>query len=256
MVKKKHFVLIYLVLLIIVLSIFVASAVIFYSVHKNSNKIQSGVYIKGINISGLTKDEAIKLVSEKLKLELNDQIILSYKNNEYYVEIEQFEAEFDVEDSVELAYNVGRSGNILKDIKDCTAVLMTKINIDPVLKYNEEALTSYLETIEAQLPDQLEQSSYYVDDDKVVITNGKNGAGIYIDELKEKIIVAIQDITYKNSCIDIPTYTEYPDKIDVEAIHNEVYRQMQNAYFTTEPRMVYSEVTGVDFDVKMVEEAI
>lgn len=256
MVKKKNFILIYLVLIMIVLGIFLTSATIFYLRHKNSDKIQPGVYIKGINISGLTKDEAINVVSENLEIELNDQIILSYKNNEYYVEIEQFEAEFDVEDSVELAYNVGRSGDILKDIKDCVAVLMTKINIDPVLKYNEEALVSYLETVETQLPDQLEQSSYYVDDDKVVITNGKNGAGIYIDELKEKIIVAIQDITYKNACIDIPTYIEYPDKIDVQAIHNDIYREMQNAYFTTEPRMVYSEVTGVDFNVQAVEEAI
>lgn len=256
MVKKKNFILIYLLLIAIMLGILIAGVVSFYIIHKNDETIQSGVYIKGINVSGLTKEEAVKLVKDNLDLELNDHLILKYKNYEYYVEVEQFEAQFDVEASVELAYEIGRSGNIIKDIKDYVTVLMSKIDVDPVLKYSEEALISYLEVIEAQLPDQLEQSSYYVDDDKVIITNGKNGAKIYMDELKETILEEVQDITYKNTCIDIPTFTEYPNKIDVVAIHDDVYRQMQNAYFTTEPRMVYAEVTGVDFDVQAVENAI
>lgn len=256
MVDKKHFILIYVVLIAVVIGILLASVITFYVCHKNSNKIQAGVSIKGINVSGLTKEEAQKLVSEKLKGELNDHLILKYKNYEYYVEIEQFEAEFDVESSIEMAYQIGRSGKIISDIREYAAVLMSKINIDPVLKYNAEGLKDYIETIQTQLPDQLEQSSYYVDDDKLIITNGKNGAKIKKEELEEIILAEVQDMTYKNTCIDIPTFTEYPDKIDVTSIHNEVFRQMQNAYYTTEPRMVYAEVTGVDFDAKAVEEAI
>ena len=256
MVKRKNFVLIYICLIAVFVGVLIASGIAFYTHHKNNDKIQSGVYIKGINVSGLTKDEAKKLVSDNLNTELNDHLILKYKNYEYYVEIEQFEAQFDLDASVEFAYKIGRSGNLFKDIKDYASVLMSKIDIDCALTYNEEELRSYLETLQAQLPDQLEQSSYYVDDDKVIITNGKNGANIYIDELEETIIEQIQDISYKNSCIDIPTYTEYPDKINVQAIHDDVYRQMQNAYFTTEPRMVYAEVTGVDFSVQDVENAI
>lgn len=256
MVKKKDFILVYLILLAVVIGIMVASVIAFYWFHKTDDKIQAGVYIKGVNVSGLTKDEAKKLVQENLDLELNDHLILKYKNYEYYVEIEQFEAKFDVEASVDLVYHIGRSGKVVKDIKDYVAVLMTKIDVDPVLTYNKEALTSYIETIEAQLPDQLEQSSYYIDDDKVIITNGKNGAKIYIDELEQTIFEAMQDISYKNTLIDIPTYTEYPDKINVQAIHDDVYREVQNAYFTTEPRMVYAQVTGIDFNVQDVENAI
>lgn len=256
MVKKKNFIIIYFILIAIVIGIFLASGIAFYLFHKTDDKIQAGVYIKGINVSGLTKDEAVKLVQENLNAELNDHIILKYKNYEYYVEIEQFEAQFDVRASVDLVYRLGRSGNIAKDIKDYVSVLMSKIDVDPVLTYNKEALTSYIETIEAQLPDQLEQSSFYIDENKVIITNGKNGAKIHKNELEETIFEAIQDISYKNAFIDIPTYTEYPDKINVQAIHDEVYREMQNAYFTTEPRMVYAEVTGVDFNVQDVENAI
>ncbi len=145
---------------------------------------------------------------------------------------------------------------MIQDIKDYVAVLMSQINIDPILIYNQKALRDYIETMQAQLPDQLEQSSYYIEDDKLVITNGKNGAKVYMDELEARIMEEVQDITYKNTCIDIPTFTEYPDKINVPAIHDDIYRQAQNAYYTTEPRMVYSEVTGIDFDVATVEREI
>lgn len=256
MVKKKHFILIYVVLILVVMGIFVSSSAIFYVMHKKDNKIQSGVFIKGINISGLTKQEASALLNEKLDAELNDHIILKYKNHEYYVEVEQFEAKFDIDASTEYAYKIGRSGNFFKDTKDMLKVLMFKIDIDPILTYNQEELRDYLETIGTRLPDQLEQSSYYVDGDNVIITNGKNGAKIEIEKLEKEIIAAIQDISYKNTCIDIPTITEYPDKIDVDSIHEDVYRQVQNAYFTTEPRMVYAEVTGIDFNVNAVKNAI
>ena len=256
MVNKKNFILIYIILVAMVTGILVASVLTFYINHKNKDEIQAGVFIKGINVSGLTKEEAKQLIREKLKSELNDHLILKYKNYEYYVEVEQFEAEFDVEASVEFAYQIGRSGNLIRDIKDYMVVLLSKIDIDPVLSYNQEALKDYLETIQAQLPDQLEQSSYYMDDDKLIITNGKNGSKIKMAELEQTIVEEVQDISYKNTCIDIPTVTEYPDEIQVEAIHDEVYRQVQNAYYTTEPRMVYAEVTGVDFDVNSVKQAI
>lgn len=254
--KKKHFILVYLILVIIFICVLVVSTIIFYNIHKKKETIQSGVFVKGINISGLTQKSAKELLDQKLNQELNDHLTLKYKDEEYYAEIEQFEAQFNVDDVVEFAYSIGRSGNMFKDLKDSIIVVFCKINIEPELIYNKDELDEYIENIESQLPDQLEQSSYYLDEDAVVVTNGKNGARIYKEELANNIIKQIQNVNYKNEVIDIPTYTEYPDEIDVQAIHDEVYREMKNAYFTTEPRMVYAQVTGVDFNVNDVKKAI
>ncbi len=133
---------------------------------------------------------------------------------------------------------------------------MANINIEPVLVYNDEALTNYLKNIEAFLPDQLEQPAYYVDDGELIITNGVNGAGIIYDELKKEIVEAIQDISYSNKYIKIPTYVQYPDPIDLEPIHADIYREVQDAYFTTEPYAVFPDVTGIDFDVEQMQNAI
>ena len=63
------------------------------------------------------------------------------------------------------------------------------INIEPNFSYDEKALDDYLKDIETKLPDQLEQSSYYLEsDDELIITKGSIGTGIYIDDLKKDII--------------------------------------------------------------------
>ena len=47
-----------------------------------------------------------------------------------------------------------------------------------------------------------------------------------------------------------------PDAIDLLAIHENIYTEPKNAYFTTEPYAVYPEVTGVDFDINKVQNTI
>lgn len=221
----------------------------FYSNIQNTDKIQSGIFIKGINVSGLTKEEAVAVIQQELSNQMNDHIELSYNRNIYYVEIEQIGAKFNIEDSVDYAFNIAKTGTFFENITEYFNVLLTNINIEPKLIYNKEALSEYLQNIESNLPDQLIQPSYYIEDDKLIITNGVNGAGIIYDELEELIIDAIEDVSYSNSKIVIPTYIQHPDSIDVDAIHSEVYKGVENAYFTTEPYAVFPDVTGIDFNV-------
>ena len=256
MFKKDNILLTYIILVAIFVGILIASALFFYSQIQNTNIIQSGIFIKGINVSGLTKQQAIEKVSEELNYQMNDHITLTYKNHEFYVNIEQIEAKFDIEASVNFAFNIAKSGNMINDVQEYISVLINHIDIEPKLTYNEDALNKYLGHIEANLPDQLVQSSYYVEDDEIIITNGINGAGIVVDEMKETIIAAIQDVSYSNRYIDIPTYVKYPEPIQVEAIHSEVYRAPENAYFTTEPYAVFSEVVGIDFSIDEMKQKI
>lgn len=257
MFRKDNTLLIYIILVAIFIGIIFASFFAFYKNQINSKTIQGGVFIKGINVSGLTKEEALKLLESEIDTKLDDHIILNYRNYDYYLEPEQIEAQFNLQDSVDFAYNIARGDSIIQNVKDYIAVLMTHINIDPNFTYNEEELQRYLENIEAKLPDQLEQSSYYLeDDDELVITSGSIGAGIYMDELKNEIVSSLKTADHINRYIEIPTYEKYPNPIDLQAIHEDIYVEAQNAYFTTDPYMVYPHVVGVDFDVEDVQRHI
>ena len=49
---------------------------------------------------------------------------------------------------------------------------------------------------------------------------------------------------------------EFVKIINVDEIHSEVYREVENAYFTTDPYAVFADVTGIDFDVDKMKELI
>ena len=257
MFRRENTLLIYIILVAIFIGIISASFFSFYAKQKNSNTIQGGVFIKGINVSGLTKEEAIQVLENEIDTKLDNHLIINYKNYDYYLEPEQIEAEFNLKASVDFAYNIARNGSIIQNVKDYVSVLMAHINIDPIFTYSDEALLTYLEDVEAKLPDQLEQSSYYLEeDDELVITTGSIGVGIYIDQLKKEIIDSLQEANHINRYIEIPTYEKYPDPIDLDAIHDDIYVESQNAYFSTDPYMVYPHVIGVDFSIEEVKNHI
>ena len=258
-IKKFKTTNIFIDLMLIVIAVFLICLVavyVFYSKIEKSETIQYGVFIKGIDVSGLTKEQAIEKVGKNLEDALNDHLELSYKNNVYYLEIEQIEAKFDVNASVDLAMKIAKTGTFKSNMSEYINVALGNINIDPILTYNEEELIRYISNVEMYLPDQLQQADYYLDDDNLVVINGVNGAGIEYDKLKELILSNIQDISFTNKLIDIPTYVQYPDPIDIDSIHDDIYTEMENAYFTTEPYAVFPDVTGVDFDAKELKEMI
>ena len=181
----------FLIIVLVVALICVFAIFKFYSNIENSNKIQYGVFIKGIDVSGLTRQQAIEKVSKNLEDTLNDHLELSYKNNVYYLEIEQIEARFDVEASVDLAIKIAKTGTFKSNISEYINVALGNINIDPILTYNEDELIRYISNIEMYLPDQLQQADYYVEDGNLIVINGVNGAGIEYDQLKELVLKSI-----------------------------------------------------------------
>ncbi len=251
---KSNIALFYIGMVFFVVFIGLIALFTVYNRIEKSQVIQPGVMIKGIDVSGLTKEEAYNKVAAELANKMNDHLVLRYKKNyEYYIDVEQIDGKFDIESAVNLAYSYSKRGSLMKDINEYINISLTKIDIDPKLIYSDEDLQRYLETIDSYLPDQLIQASYFIEDDELIITNGINGAGIYYDELKKEIVAALQDISFKNSYIEIPTYVEYPEPINVDQIHSEVYTERKNAYYTTEPRAVFADVTGVDFDADRVK---
>ena len=247
---------VFFILLVVFIIIMLAVTGAIYLSFKNKDTISKGVHIKGIDVSGLTKDEAIDKVKSHLDEIMNETISLDYNNKQYYVEVEQIEAMFDIESAVDSALSIGRQGKVFSDISSYLVSNIGGIDIDPTLIYNNEALDTYIDDIQSRLPDQLEQYSYYIEDGHLIITSGKYGAVIYKDQLKDHILETIQDISYNDKVLSIPTYKVYPDKIDVQKIHDEVYAEVKDASFTREPYAVYPSVIGVDFDVATVQQFI
>jgi hypothetical protein len=131
--------------IILVIAVMVFS-VIFALINKGSNTIVNGVSIKGINVSGLTIDEATSKLNDVFSEQLQKDVTLVHTDYETSITPEQIELNFKLTEAVELAYSVGRSGSILKDNYDILNVSLSKLEVTPAYSYNNELLTSFIES--------------------------------------------------------------------------------------------------------------
>lgn len=237
-------------ILVLILALF---SVIFSLVNLNNITILDGVTVRGMSLKGLTKEEAKNKLTEVFTSQFTTDITLMYNDYSQTINGEQIDAAYNVDEIVNKAYQIGRSGDILQNNYAILNCWLHGVNIEPEFSYNPELLENIAEDVSAKLPGGVTQSSYYIENKQLIITAGKEGVVPKKDELKEKILKAVESETEEDNTVIIPVEVQQPDAIDIEKIHSEIYVEPKDAYYTTEPFTIYPHVEGVDFDMTIDE---
>ena len=241
---------------IIVMLVALIFSTVFALTNINNEKIISGVTIKGVEVSGLTKEEAIAKLETVYSEKINNNIMLQYEELESELNPTLMEVNYDIEKAVNEAYSLGRDGNIFTNNYNILGTLIAKRDYDVNMTMNEETTKQTINDIGSNLPGIMIESSYSVEDDELIITRGKEGVVISTDTLLSEVKEMLNDIHETENIIEIPVETKTPQEIDVDKIHSEVYQEPQDAYYTKDPFTVYPEVEGIDFDVEKAKEMI
>lgn len=247
--------------LIISISIFVIFillllfSTVFALVNKNNTKIIKGVTIGNIDVSGLSKEEALDKITNNYDKKIEQTITLKHNDIETIVTPKQFDVNFEINNAVEMAYLKGRDGNIFKNNYEILISLLVGIKVNPGFSYNEETFNTLVSELQTTFPDKLVEPSYYIEDANLILTKGEDGVVINNEKLKDKITYTINNLEEKEIKIDIPVEHKKASTLDIQKVYNEVCRQPKDAYYTTDPYAIYAHVDGIEFDISL-EEAI
>lgn len=135
--NKKNKNKIIIIILIIILLILLIS-VIFSIFNIGNNKIIKGVKIEKIDISNLSQEEATKKMEEYYNDLINSKITLKYKELAKDIQIQELEPKIEINNLIQKAVSVGKSGNIIKDNYDILFTRIFKKNIELNININEE----------------------------------------------------------------------------------------------------------------------
>ena len=224
-------------------------SVIFSIININSDKIISGISINGIEVSGLTKEEAKGKLEAIIKEKTDKQIMLKYQDFETELSPELIEVKYNIDGAVDQAFQTGRNSNIFANNYTILFTLLGKKNIDIDVSINEEVLEKTLKTDGANIPGAIKEASYYIENEELKITKGTKGIAINYEEAKNKIIENLQQINSNNQgLIELSVIEKEPENIDIDKIYEEVHKEAKDAYYTKDPFQIFPEVNGVDFD--------
>lgn len=251
--SNKKIVIILICAIILVLVMLASTGFALFNI--NNTKIISNISIEGIDVSKLSKEEAEQKILGTLEEDLEKNIIVKTEDFQYEFQLSQIEAQYNISKAIEEAYNIGRNGNIFKNNFEIVKCKIKNRNIEIEISYNEELLNNIINDIAVKIPGAVEEVSYCIEDQKLIITKGKAGKSINKENFKKEVIEKLK-LNKQGEDINLEIVDSDPQEIDIDKIYSEVHKEAQNAYYTKEPFQVYPHVEGIDFDLESAREML
>ena len=251
--NKSDVLVIFGILLAIVILLVTVVYGTFSIMTEKSTTIAKGVYIKNIDVSGLTREQAKEKINNYISSVIPEEIKLTHNGFETSLSTSQLSIYFNTDEAVDMAYNIGKTGNIFQKNLTILQTRLSKTTIDPGFSIDMDQLKKDLEDISSKLPDKIIESSCYIDGNKLIITKGKVGKTVKVDDSAKYIKQAINDLKIENNSLELLTEDSTPKEIDLDAVYNEIHKEPVNAYYSQNPYVVHPSENGMDFSITLDE---
>ena len=210
--------------------------------------------INGVSVKGLTKEEAAAaLETQFTNTYQNFTLKVQVDGQEYPVHVYPLLG-MDASGQIEKAYQPGHRLWILRAFDwICTSLFSGKDQtVYPYIKYPEN-IDSVLTQAGLDKYDSTVDSSWEVQDDKLIIHKGKEGVCVNAEQLQQDILSALNRQDY-DTPIPCPITTRTPKSVNLQEIYNTIHTPMSNA--TLDPAKNYElvpSVTGIDFNTAQAQ---
>lgn len=181
---------------------------------KNSlynGKIADNIFIQGVEVSHMTKTEAIEAVSKKYE---PHNIHLDYKTNSYEIDYNDIDLSYNTKEIVQKAYNATRTGSYFNDITSYIKIKSSGKNYSIEVSYDEDKLDKSLDQIAQQINKKSKNATVSVENG-ISYTKSKTGLQFETEDNKKLITEALKNKKYDN--IDLKVTVTQP-KISTEDV--------------------------------------
>lgn len=107
--KAKKFIYFFVIPLLVLVILVAILSTIFALINIKNANIINGVFIEGIDVSNLSKEQAKEKVNSIVSQHLSNEISLVHGEFEKTITPEQIDAKFDVDTAVDMAFSIGRT---------------------------------------------------------------------------------------------------------------------------------------------------
>lgn len=224
---------------------------IFAVITSHSQKIVSGVSINNVDISNLSRDDALQKLNLQLARNTANELTITHNDYSTTLKLSDIQSSFDFESAINDAYSIGRSEkNVFINNAKIISTFFHKTNINPTTSYNSDILNNEINRINNELPDKVTNSSYKIENNNLIISNSSNGTRIQNNLFYDNILNCILN---NNTSFEIPVEQFEADTVDIEAIYNEIHKDPIDAYYSTNPYEIHKEEDGLDFAISLNE---
>jgi len=169
----------------------------------------------GVDISGLTPDEAISRLDQEITYPKSGLILFRDGDKTWLAAPTQLGMVFDISGSVQSAYRIGRSGGLFGRLMAQFRVWQSGLEIAPVIIFDERVAYDFLQSIATQIDTPVKEASLTIQGITVSDTPGQVGHLLNVDATMLALTAQLQ--SFRDGEVTLVIVDEAPQILDASA---------------------------------------
>ena len=221
-----------------------------------SHKVFPGVEVGGIDVSGMTMNEAANLISSSFDAQGAGELTLQMGDYSFQLPVSEVVGGVDANESARAAYLYGREGNPITRASEIITARLSGADVELTMDVDRHKLSDWLDDIAGASLDGPVQPSYEVIEDKLIVNLGSPGVS-FADRagVEQKLVEKLK--TMDLTPLTVEASIQNQDPIDLAAIQSEIETEPKNATIdTTDGATVVPGTDGIKMDLEQAKSII
>ena len=139
-----------------------------------AQRIVPGVSVGNISLGGKTFSQAVSELKTR-EADIPSDLTLIYKEEQFLISKQEINLNYNWDETVRRAFEVGRTGNVIIDSKDKIAGVFKKLPIIAKYEIDEQLLSNKLSMVKAEIYVEPKESDVQLVEGKLVLTDEQTG---------------------------------------------------------------------------------
>jgi lipoprotein-anchoring transpeptidase ErfK/SrfK len=171
--------------------------------NSRSDQIAEGIAIGGVDVGGMTADEAREVVDAELVEPLRKHVTVEFEGVKYKLSPERLEVSSDVDGMVDRALEESQEGGLPVRVWRYATGGEVDVAISPQLSYSNKALNEFIAKIAAEVNRDPVDASIEPTPTSLSPVEGQDGVAVVEDKLRAQLESAVQSPTERRVSLPV-----------------------------------------------------
>jgi lipoprotein-anchoring transpeptidase ErfK/SrfK len=198
------------ILLVTIVAVLCGLAVAAYAIDRaNSDKIADGIRIGGVDVGGMSADQAKSKLHSRLVKPLDKPVTVTYDGTKYVLSADKLQVRADIDGMVDAAVRASRSGGFPTRVWRYTTGGEVDREIAPHITYSAQAVDDFVTEVGKQVNRPAQDATVSPSPSSLNTVPGEDGTQLLSDKLTSEVRGAIE--SPRNRVVKAPVQTLKPD---------------------------------------------
>lgn len=170
-----------------------------------SDEIADGVTIGGVDVGGMTADEARETIDSELVAPLRDHVVVKYDDVKYQLSPEKLKVAADVEGMVDRALDESQEGGLPTRVWRYATGGEVDVAISPEITYSDKALDEFIAKVSDEVSIEAVNATIEPSPGDLASVQGRDGRAVDESKLRSRLEAAVQSPHSRRASLPVET---------------------------------------------------